>query len=197
VNFLAHFHLAWPDEMLVLGALEGDFHRGPLRGDLPPGLEAGIALHRSIDAFTDAHPAVLSLRAEFPSGLRRYAGILIDLAFDHMLHRHWDCFAPLPVKAFNDEVYRVLARGETLLSQKALGMSERLRDYDLLGRYADWRAVAGSAERIGERFSRGNPLKNIEAELSELRPSLHSTFLDFYPELVEFSTRERNRPAAS
>ena len=39
MNFLAHFHLAWPDDMLLLGALEGEYHRGPLRGELPDRFE--------------------------------------------------------------------------------------------------------------------------------------------------------------
>ncbi len=53
MNFLAHFHLAWPDEGLVAGGLEGDYIKGPLRGALPPDLERGIKLHRAIDAYTD------------------------------------------------------------------------------------------------------------------------------------------------
>ena len=51
MNYLAHFHLAWPDEQLVLGALEGDFHKGVLPGSLDQQLVAGVALHRAIDAF--------------------------------------------------------------------------------------------------------------------------------------------------
>ena len=30
MNFLAHFQLAWPDEGLVAGGLEGDFYKGRL-----------------------------------------------------------------------------------------------------------------------------------------------------------------------
>ncbi len=55
VNFLAHFHLAWPDQHLVLGGLEGDFHKGGLPGTLPAALQDGVALHRAIDAYTDSH----------------------------------------------------------------------------------------------------------------------------------------------
>ena len=29
MNFLAHFHLAWPDAGLVAGGLEGDYYKGP------------------------------------------------------------------------------------------------------------------------------------------------------------------------
>ena len=85
MNFLAHFHLAWPDEGLIAGGLEGDFYKGPLRDDLPEAVARGVQLHRAIDAYTDQHPALKELRAELPPHLRRFAGIVIDLSFDHFL----------------------------------------------------------------------------------------------------------------
>ena len=87
MNFLAHFHLAWPDEGLVAGGLEGDYHKGPLRGELPPAIERGVKLHRAIDAYTDSHPLIQQLRRDLPRNLRRYAGSLIDLSFDQYLAR--------------------------------------------------------------------------------------------------------------
>ena len=115
MNYLAHFHLAWPDVQLLLGGLEGDFHRGPLRGDLPVGLEAGIALHRAIDAFTDSHPEVAALRSQFPAPLRRFAGILIDLSFDHCLSQHWSRYSELPLSCFNRQVTQILGDNRALL----------------------------------------------------------------------------------
>jgi acyl carrier protein phosphodiesterase len=125
VNFLAHFQLAWPDELLVAGGLEGDFHRGILRGERPLGFEAGIKLHRAIDAYTDQHPAVTALKSDFPAGLRRYAGILIDLAFDHFLTLHWGRYSELALADFNYQVYRILALHRPLLSPGAQAMADR------------------------------------------------------------------------
>ena len=108
MNFLAHFHLAWPDEHLVLGGLEGDFHKGNLPGALPAALLKGVTLHRAIDAYTDNHAQVKALRENFPSGLRRFAGILIDLGFDHFLTRHWDSYSAIPLADFNADIYTIL-----------------------------------------------------------------------------------------
>ena len=193
MNFLAHFHLAWPDDMLLLGALEGEYHRGPLRGELPQRFEQGIALHRAIDAYTDRHQSVHALRPLFQPPLRRFAGILIDLAFDHLLHQNWHRFGPLPVEEFSERVYDVLRAGRPLLSNKAKQMADRLTDYDLLSRYAEWETIPASAARIGNRFRRGNPLEDVDTALRELLPELQSSFLAFYPDLIEFSTLTRNR----
>jgi len=190
VNFLAHFHLAWPDELLLVGGLQGDYHKCPLRGDLPAGIEAGITLHRAIDAFTDGHPQVAELRRQFPPGLRRYAGILIDLCFDHMLTGHWEHFSNIPLHEFNARVYQVLEQEQQHLSADARHMATRMRDYDILGCYHRWDAITGSAARIGERFTRGNPLLDTDAALKPLLPRLEQAFLQFYPDLVAFANGE-------
>lgn len=191
MNFLAHFHLAWPDDELVAGGLEGDYFKGPLRGQLPLGIERGVQLHRAIDGYTDRHPAVETLRREFQGGLRRYAGILIDLSFDHFLSRHWEQFADLELNEFNSSVYRSLEQQREHLSPSAQRMHARLVEHDLLGLYQQWNTVPASAERIGTRFRRENPFTGIEGELELRREQLEETFLEFYPDLVEFARAQR------
>ena len=187
MNFLAHFHLAWPDEGLVAGGLEGDYHKGPLRGELPPAIERGVKLHRAIDAYTDSHPLIQQLRRDLPRNLRRYAGILIDLSFDHYLARHWSTFSDIPLPEFNARIYRTLSAHESALSDGSRKMLARMVEYDILGLYLDWETVPASAARIGQRFKRHNPFHDIDRELSPARPALEQAFLAFYPELQGFS----------
>lgn len=191
MNFLAHFHLAWPDEGLVLGGLEGDYYKGPLRGDLPLDIERGVRLHRAIDAYTDDHPVVRQLRRDFPPELRRFAGILIDLCFDHFLSLHWSRYAQLELPRFNAEVYRSLQRRGELLSPNSQHMLARMVEHDILGIYHRWETVPASAERIGQRFRRHNPFTDVDAPLSAFRPQLESAFLDFYPDLISFSEQHK------
>lgn len=190
MNFLAHFHLAWPDEGLIAGGLEGDYFKGPLRGQLPADLERGVRLHREIDAYTDRHPLIQQLRRDLPPELRRYAGILIDLSFDHFLSLHWSNFSPDPLPAFNREVYRILKRQEASLSADARRMLQRLIEHDVLILYLEWETVLATAERIGTRFRRHNPFLELEYYLSPSKDSLEETFLAFYPQLQSFC-RER------
>ena len=187
MNFLAHFHLAWPDAGLVAGGLEGDFHKGPLCGALPRHLERGIRLHRAIDAYTDQHPLVRQLRRELPPGLRRYSGILIDLCFDHYLTRHWQRYSDMPLRDFSDAVYATLARHEQVLSDNARRMLQRLVEHDILALYADWATIPAAAASIGRRLRRSNPFLNVDRDLEAVRATLEQTFLAFYPELQAFS----------
>lgn len=191
MNYLAHFHLAWPDEDLLAGGLEGDYFKGPLRQQLSAGLERGVRLHRAIDAYTDQHPELASLRAAFDPGLRRFAGILVDLSFDHFLSIHWHQYSGESLDAFNRDVYRGLVARRSELSSAARRMLDRLVRYDLLGRYSHWETIPASASRVGERFSRGNPFLSVEEQLEALRPQLESAFLRFYPQLQEYAREQR------
>ncbi len=186
MNHLAHFHLSWPRENLVVGALEGDFHRGRLPGDLAPELVAGVALHRAIDGFTDRHPVLIEARARFPAGSRRYAGIMMDLCFDHFLSRHWRRFCTVETTAFTREIYGMLHRGQPLLSGPARRSAIWLAEYDVLGRYDRWEAVPRAAARVGSRLRHANPLARSEEILTPLLPTLEQAFLRFYPELISF-----------
>ena len=189
MNFLAHFHLAWPEELLVVGGLEGDFHKGPLSGGLADELRAGVSLHRAIDAYTDKHPVVAGLRREFPPGLRRYAGILIDLCFDHFLAREWASYCELPRADFAAEVYRMLDKHAAALSRDAAQMESRLQQYDILNRYQHWDTIIAAAQRIGQRLRRDNPLAATDELTRPLLPKISRAFQAFYPDLVQFSQR--------
>jgi acyl carrier protein phosphodiesterase len=186
MNHLAHFHLAWPEEDLVVGALEGDFHRGALPGDLRPELVDGVALHRAIDGFTDRHPVLARARARFPSSARRYAGIMLDLCFDYFLSRHWQRFCHIDRELFTREIYTILRRGSSTLSAPALRTAAWLEQHDILGQFNRWEAVPAAGARVGQRLRRANPLHQSEAILQPLLPELEQAFLAFYPELVRF-----------
>lgn len=191
MNYLAHFHLAWPEAELLAGALEGDFHKGPLGGGLPRGIEQGVKLHRAIDAFTDRHPEMARLRRAFPADLRRYSGILVDISFDHFLSRYWSRFSDASPREFNRAVYACLAAHLEHLSPGARNMYRRMVEHDLLGVYASWDSVPASALRVGERFRRGNPFRDAARRLAPHRELLERTFLAFYPEAVEFALTRR------
>jgi acyl carrier protein phosphodiesterase len=187
MNFLAHFHLAWPDELLVVGGLEGDFHKGPLPGQLAGELLVGVRLHRAIDAYTDSHPVVAGLRREFPPELRRYAGIVIDLCFDYFLAREWASYCEIPRADFNSAVYRMLDKHSPLLSSGAAQMASRLQQHDILNRYQHWETITATAGRIGQRLRHDNPLAATDELARPLLPQIGYAFRAFYPDLVHFS----------
>src|SRR5215813_13839544 len=126
MNLLAHALLASPDAELMLGSLIGDFVRGRVDPALPPKVRAGIALHRAVDAYTDAHADVAAARALFEPPFRRYAGILIDVWFDHLLARQWARYGEDELDAFSDRVRDLLAVNSSLVPERMRGFAAYL-----------------------------------------------------------------------
>ena len=89
MNYLAHVHLAEPSAAGRFGALLGDFVKGAPDPELPPSVRRGILMHRRIDAHTDAHPVHRTSRRRFAGPRRRFAGIIVDVAYDHFLASAW------------------------------------------------------------------------------------------------------------
>lgn len=183
MNHLAHFHLAGERPGHVVGALLADYLRGPLRGEYPPEVEAGVRLHRRIDAFTDAHADVRRLRGLFDAGERRLSGIVLDVWFDHCLARHWRRFDAREPAGFGRSVYALLRANHAFLPDPARRHAERIEAHDLLARYAEPAVVEGTLERIGARLGMAEPMHRAAARAQACQAAIEDGFLAFYPEL--------------
>lgn len=190
MNYLAHLHLGGPQPGQLLGSLYGDFVKGPLVGRFATEVEAAIRLHRRIDAFTDRHPLVRLAVARFPAERRRYAGILLDLFFDHCLARHWDDYADESLALFTGRVYGVLAAEAELPGRLAL-IAPRMAEQDWLGSYREFAVLERVLLNMQRRLSRPQALDGALVELERLYPWLLDDFRAFYPELIAFAREAR------
>lgn len=186
MNYLAHLHLGGQRPPQLLGSLYGDFVKGPLAGRFTAELVDAIQLHRSIDAFTDGHPLVKDSIARFPAERRRYAGIILDVFFDHCLARDWHCYTDVPLETFTRRVYQVLAAEPQLPPRLAL-IAPRMAAQDWLGSYRDFAVVEQVLAGISRRLSRPQGLAGAMQELQALYQPLSADFAEFYPLLQAFA----------
>lgn len=193
MNHLAHALLAAPDEDLMFGGLIADFLRGRIDPALPRGVRLGVALHRSIDVFTDAHPQVVAARALFEPPYRRYAGILLDVWFDHLLARGWTRLGIGPLHAFSREVQALLARRETEVPMEMRGFVRYLRAHDLPERYRDLDAIGDVLRGLSARLSRANPVGTALPVIERNADAIERRFEAFLPDLQAHVRAERMR----
>jgi len=188
MNHLAHALLAGGEESLRLGGMLGDFvHGTPDPARYPPRVVDGIYLHRAIDVFTDAHPDVLAAKAQLPPPYRRYAGILLDMWFDHCLARDFSRWSGQSLALCSDALRGLLRRKQGLLPPGLRRFSAYMEQHDLPAAYAD-RAVLGQAlAGIGQRLSRDNPLDSALPVLVEREAMLQRHFEAFFPQLQAFA----------
>lgn len=191
MNYLAHLHLGGPQPAALLGSLYGDFVKGPLQGGgWSADVETAIRLHRRIDAFTDAHPLIRLARNRFPQARRRYAGILLDVFFDHCLARYWSAYAQEPLTVFCARVYAVLA-GEAQLPGRLALIAPRMAEQDWLGAYRDFTVLERVVVSLQRRLSRPEGLDGAMDELERLYRPLTLDFFAFYPQVQAFAEQVR------
>ena len=194
MNHLAHFHLAGDCEYLVVGALLGDYVKGPLTGALPQALERGVRLHRRVDAFTDGHERLRALRVHFGPGERRLAGVVTDLFFDYLLTRHWERFHAPALRDFSTRVCAILERHAAALPPPAARQARRIVEYDLLCRYGEVEVLEGALQRLGEVLRQPQAMRAATAVAWSRIGEFEAAFLDFYPQLVEVAGAPEFRP---
>ncbi|WP_409278649.1 acyl carrier protein phosphodiesterase [Pseudomonas defluvii] len=188
MNYLAHLHLGGQQPEQLLGSLYGDFVKGPLDGRFSLSLEAAIRLHRQIDVFTDSHPVVHAALGRFPRERRRYAGIIVDVFFDHCLARDWLDYADQPLTQFTHRVYRVLAE-QPVLPGRLAQIAPYMAADDWLGSYREFAVLEHVLKGISRRLSRPEGLDGAWEEVQALYEPLQEDFRLFYPQLQAFAQK--------
>lgn len=191
MNHLAHAVLAGTDADLILGSLLGDFVHGPVPTGLRRGVEQGIRLHRAIDVYTDAHPVVTGLRATFVAPYRRYAGILLDVWFDHLLARDFQRWCDTPLAGFSTALLALLQRHHDELPPTMQRFVVYMRRGGLPAAYADAAVIGQVLAGIGTRLSRANPLHEALPVLLEREAALQAGFAAFFPQLTGYARQWR------
>ena len=190
MNYLAHLYLSEADDDALLGSLMGDFVKGPLDERYAPAIMRGIALHRRIDTFTDAHPVVHASKARVSAERRRYAGIMVDMFYDHFLARYWPEFSAEPLAMFTQRVYEILARRSDILPERLQEMAPHMMRTDWLGSYAHVEAIHTALNNMGRRFRRENRLLDSADELEQNYAGFEQDFREFLPEVKLFAGQE-------
>ena len=185
MNYLAHLHLSKPHGESRFGNLLGDFMRGVQPQDYSLPIQAGLANHRLVDKFTDQHPQVIQAKQLFSAQRRRFAGIIIDVSFDHFLIKHWQQFSDQPFAVFEQSVYEQL---EALLPRMPAAMQRMIGSmvsHRWLGTYADLSGTARALDNTAARIRFKHNFDNSIEEVQQHYAALEVHFLDFYPQLQE------------
>ncbi len=194
MNFLAHLFLSGDIPELMVGNLMGDFVKGRLAGRFPPGIQAGIELHRGIDSFAHGNGIFIASKRRVDPSFGHYRGVLVDLFYDHFLALDWDDYRDEPLPCF-------LARAGRILDEHRDVLPERLQRI-LPAMLGDWlpsyRRIDGIGEVLGRmsgRIGRPNPLSAGVGELRKNYGALRDDFRRFLPEVAAYVNSELRRLA--
>lgn len=185
MNHLAHFHLSFDEPGLVVGNWAGDVVKGNDWQQYPPDVQRGIRLHRTIDAFTDAHPATHKLSGQIRAFAGRYAGPVGDVLRDHFLSICWPEFSGQPLQGFANGVYNILTERNLDLPPVLQERTPRMIAANWLMGYEHLPELVFVLERLQRRIrNQALDIAGLCHFVEQKRDVLMADFRAFYPEIT-------------
>ena len=189
MNYLAHLLLADNTDASRVGNLLGDFTRGSL-DDLaeiyPAELVRGIQMHRAVDRFTDSHSVFKECRLLLDPKRRRFAGIIVDIFFDHYLCKHWEKYSAIPLDQFCQQVYQAFDKHPEWLAGRLREAFPSMKKENWLMTYITADGIELTLQRVSRRSPR---VTGIAAGIEDFKnhyTQFEEKFHSFMPALVEF-----------
>ena len=159
MNYLAHAYLSFNDPEILAGNMISDFVKGKKKFDYPGRIQAGIMLHRTIDTFTDNHPATKEAKQFFRPHYRLYSGAFIDVVYDHFLAIDPTQFTESSLFDFSQQVYHSLEENKQWFPDRFAGMFPYMRSQNWLFNY---RTLWGTEKSFGGLVHRSAYLTESE-----------------------------------
>lgn len=151
MNFLGHAYLSFNHPQILAGNIISDFVKGRTQYDYSPQIQAGIRLHRSIDAFTDSHWATKKAQEVFRKDYRLYSGPFVDIIYDHYLANDTTVFENDSLKDFSLNVYALLEEQSFSLPQRFLSVLPYMKEQNWLLNYRTKEGIEKSLQGLVRR----------------------------------------------
>jgi acyl carrier protein phosphodiesterase len=196
MNWLAHIFLSLPTVENRLGNLLGDLVKGKDIDRLHPLLQDGLKRHYAIDRFTDSHLLIKTSKQRIDPEYCRFAGVLVDVFYDHFLAKNWEIYSEVSLAKFITEVYTSFQAYPHQLPELASQTIERMIRHDWLTSYREIAGIEHTLKRIdyriqkrmGDRIKLANAMPIFEREYE----AINIDFQSFFPELRQYINNWQN-----
>lgn len=143
----------------------------------------GIRLHRSIDHFTDTHPLVLEVVELFRPQQKRFAPVVVDLVFDHLLACDFHHWSELDLWEFTESVFDQIDSQEQHIPQRAMVFYPHLKKHNWLLHYSKTKGLQLALEGMDRRISAPSVMADCIGLVIENRDVLNGLFVPFFKDL--------------
>ena len=186
MNYLAHLFLAGTDPEMILGNFIADHVKGSDTLKYSENVRKGISMHRAIDTFTDQHPVVRQSIARLRADFRKYAGVIVDMYYDHFLSAQWDEYSDTDLPEFTRIRYDILNTFQSILPARSARLLFYMEKQNWLLSYGSFagmqQAFNGMSRRTTFESNMELAVVNLKAGYSEF----NQEFRQFFPELQSY-----------
>lgn len=185
MNFLAHLYLSGDNPKVKIGNFIGDFVKGKnLHERYDADLAKGIALHREIDWFTDTHLVVKQSKDRLRPKYRHYAGVIVDIFYDHFLANTWDRYSTQQLPDFAEECYATIQQHESILPEDVKYMMPYMITGNWLVNYSKLEGIQRALSGMARRTRFESKMEESVADLQQHYEDYKGEFEVFFPELL-------------
>ena len=185
LNYLAHLYLAQPTADSHFGNLLGDFGGKRHVKHLPNTVKNGLDNHYLVDKFTDSHREVKHAKQYFSPERKRFAGVAIDVVFDHFLIVHWQRFSKQPLSDFKYTSYQLLNNRIPVMPARMQHVVTSMTKNDWFKEYETVEGVGLALDNIAKRIRFTNTFAGAADDIAQNYDELEAVFLAFFPELIK------------
>lgn len=191
VNHLAHLYLGRGSAEEMVGQFIADAVKGPLDNQFTEGIRKGIRLHRLIDEFTDTHPVVLQLRAEYRGELGLYSSVVIDMIFDYWLAHEFAQHTKEELVEFADFAMHTLSEFESVFPERMHRFFQYMKQEKWLLAYGNDQGMSEVIFQMSKRYPRAEALGLVAHDFLRFAEMGKPYFLNYWPELVSYVEKQR------
>jgi acyl carrier protein phosphodiesterase len=187
MNYLAHAYLSFNQPDILAGNMISDFVKGKKKFNYSIGIQQGITLHRSIDEFTDNHPATKSARKFFQPHYGLYSAVFMDVVYDHFLACDQHEFNDTSLMQFSHATYEILNSYEPVFPDKFRSIYPYMKEYNWLYNYRNTSGIRRSFEGISYRALYMSESDTAYKLFNEHYEKLQNYYSSFFPSLKDFA----------
>ena len=190
MNFLSHLYLSGNSEGLLIGNFIADSVKGSMYNEFPDEIKEGILLHRKIDAFTDTHPVVEESKQRLRPRYRKYAGVIVDVYYDHFLAANWNDYSSETLDQYTNKVYAIIDWHRHIFPLKSQLFTKYMLEHDILTAYARMEGIDRVLQGMSQRTSFVSNMEHAVTELKEHYQLFEKEFQVFFPDLQKYVAKE-------
>jgi acyl carrier protein phosphodiesterase len=184
MNFLAHLYLSGSNQGVMVGNFIGDFVKGRrLEERFEKDVQVGIELHRHIDFFTDSHDIVSQSKKRLWPKYRHYAGVIVDIYYDHFLAKQWDAHHPELLPDYADRCYTVLQSNLSRLPEEVQFMLPYMIKGNWLVNYARLEGIHRALSGMARRTTFVSKMDEAVEDIKKDYDKFNEEFNEFFPAL--------------
>lgn len=184
MNFLAHIYLSGENDLIKIGNFMADGIRGKHYEYLPSKVQKGIVLHRAIDSYTDAHPIFRQSTKRLHSRYHHYAGVIVDVFYDHFLAKNWANYSNEKLEDFVERFYQSLDTHQEILTEKTLHMKPYMIENNWLVNYQYKHGIAQILTQMDRRTKDVSLMQYAIEELEQYYGEFEAEFTEFFIDLI-------------